>query len=86
MTDIQRLEKILQEKCEEISQEIEGNPPVVIIAAGTTEGPNRTVTASTGTHRMRDLLGILEASKQIESLNHILPQILKQLQERKGED
>jgi hypothetical protein len=65
----------LNKKAKEISEEFNGAPVVVIIAGSKNSGIPKTITgwANLGEGRegrLRDLLGILEASKQIESLNH----------------
>jgi len=67
--------KTLNKKAKEISEKFNGAPVVVIIAGSKNSGIPKTITgwANLGEGRegrLRDLLGILEASKQIESLNH----------------
>ena len=73
------LRKKLQQEAERISNE-NGGAPVVVIVAGSKDagvGACTTAWANLGEGRegrMRDLLGILEAAKQIESHRHLNPQ------------
>lgn len=62
----------LKREAQRISAEL-GDAPVVVVVGGTGPEVPRTMTASTFTPsqgRLRDLLGLLEASIQIESLKH----------------
>lgn len=73
------LRKKLQQEAERISNE-NGGAPVVVIVAGSKDagvGACTTAWANLGEGRegrMRDLLGILEAAKQIEAHRHLNPQ------------
>jgi hypothetical protein len=75
MHETSSIELELKEIAKRLSEKY-GGVPIVIIAAGSTEHKiPRTMTssyASDGTLvRLRDLLGILEASKQLETLKHM---------------
>jgi hypothetical protein len=64
------IEKKLKIMAKQISAE-HGDAPVVIIIGGTPLKIPRTMTASSFTKgRLRDLLGVLQASIQVESLKH----------------
>jgi hypothetical protein len=67
------IEKRLKREAEQISAR-HGNAPVVIIVGGSGEANiPRTMTASSFKHskgRLRELLGILQAAIQIETLKH----------------
>jgi hypothetical protein len=66
-----RIEKKLKIVAERISAEY-GNAPVVIIVGGSGPAIPRTMTASSFKKgRLRDLLGLLQASIQIESWKHL---------------
>lgn len=77
-------EKKMEEECENIRKKIKGKPPVIIIVGGTDGGPERTMTASAGVegNRLRNFLGILEASKQITTLNHLFGREIIKLEKR----
>lgn len=73
----ENIQSLLNKKAKEISKEFKGAPVVVIVAGSKKAGILKSTTgrANLGEgreDRLRDLLGILEASKQIESLNHLL--------------
>jgi len=66
----------LNNKAREISKEYNDAPTIVIVAGSVAAGVPACITgrANLGEGRegrMRDLLGILEAAKQIESLRHL---------------
>lgn len=66
----------LNKKAKEISEEFSGAPTVLIVAGSKDAGVPFCTTgrANLGEGRegrMRDLLGILEAAKQIESYRHL---------------
>jgi hypothetical protein len=66
------VERRLKDEARRLSAELEGGP-VVIVVGGVGGSVRRTLTASSygpGEVRLRDLLGLLEASIQIESLKH----------------
>jgi len=67
------IEKRLKEEANRISEEM-GGAPIVIVAGGDTDANiPRTMTASSIKDkevRLRDLLGILQTSIQIESWKH----------------
>lgn len=67
------LEVALEDEAERISESVEGQPPVVVIVGGTSDGPEATATASVGLDRLRDLNGVLETAKYIENGKHFQP-------------
>lgn len=74
--DPAQMQADLNKKAEEISEEFNGAPTVVIVAGSKdaripicTTGRANLGEGREG--RMRDLLGILEAAKQIESYRHL---------------
>jgi hypothetical protein len=73
MHEKHKIEKELKSEAEQLSARY-GNAPVVIIVGGINrKDVPRTMTASSFKNsegRLRDLLGILQASIQIESLKH----------------
>lgn len=73
MHERDEIEKQLKEEAERIREHLDG-APVVIIAGGSRDaGIRRTMLASAfgeGESRLRDLLGILQASIQIETFKH----------------
>lgn len=75
MHEIDPTELELKQEARKLSEKY-GGVPIVIIAAGSSSTHNlyRTMTASyaaDGTARLRDLLGVLEVSKQLETLKHL---------------
>ena len=74
MHERHEVEKALKQKAREISEELNGADIVIIAAGGQKAKLNRTMTASTYDRdhpgRLRDLLGILETAKQIETIKH----------------
>lgn len=79
------IEKEVQPYADRISEGQRGAPVVVIVAGSTEADVPRCITVTSSNlknDRMRDLLGILEAAKQIKSLNHLMrgrDQIVRQL-------
>jgi len=71
MHEITQLEQKLKNIAQTLSNELNG-PEVIIIVAGSTEhNINRTMLGSNMQNkRLRDLLGILEVAKQLESNKH----------------
>lgn len=76
MHEKNKIEKELRKKAEEISSEYNG-APVVIIVGGTGETikdkgklKRNMLGSSMHSDRLRDLIGILQTSIQIESLKH----------------
>jgi hypothetical protein len=72
MHERHKIEHDLKANAVQISKELNG-APVIIIVGGTGADIPRTMTASSfkpGDGRLRDLLGILETSIQIETLKH----------------
>jgi len=66
------IEKELSKKAKEISKEYDEAPVVIIIAGTGKEGLTRCITGFSHHDecRLRDLLGILQTSIQIETLKH----------------
>lgn len=64
------LENELKEKAEEIREDIDDNPPVIICVGGTADGPDHSMTATSGLYRLRELNGLLDTAKFIENLKH----------------
>ena len=70
------IEKKLKIEASRISEEIEGAPVVIVVGGDTEANIPRTMTASSikgKDLRLRDLLGILQTSIQIESWKHFGP-------------
>jgi len=66
----------LNKKAKEISKEFNSAPVIIIVAGSKNAGITKTTTGWANLvegkeGRLRNLLGILEASKQIESLKHL---------------
>lgn len=73
MHEQHEIEKKLKTEAERISQELGGVPVVVVVGGATGANVPRTMTASSiqgKDIRLRDLLGILQTSIQIESWKH----------------
>ncbi|MGD8939530.1 MAG: hypothetical protein PVJ72_09125 [Gammaproteobacteria bacterium] len=67
------IEKKLKEEANRISEQMSGAPVVIIVGGDTEANIPRTMTASSikgKDVRLRDLLGILQTSIQIESWKH----------------
>jgi hypothetical protein len=72
MHEIHPVEKSLQSQAQKISRQFHGAPVVIIVAGSRKAEIPRCMLGSTlhaGT-RLRDLVGILETVKQIETLKH----------------
>ena len=67
-----KVEIELCQEAERISAAHNGAPVIVILAGSAEAGVNRTMLGSTlhAGYRLRDLLGLLETAKQIETLKH----------------
>ena len=72
MHETHPIEDDLRKEAERISARYRGAPTVVIVAGhqGLTVPRSMLGSSLHAGHRLRDLLGILEAAKQIESLKH----------------
>ena len=66
-------EKDLKVEAQRLSDQFSGAPVIIIVAGDQKADIPRTMTASAfrpGENRLRDLLGILQTSIQIETLKH----------------
>lgn len=72
MHESHEIEKDLRKKAEALSEQYGGAPVVVIVGGSKDANIPRSMLGSSlhEGKRLRDLLGILEACKQIESLKH----------------
>ena len=73
MHELDQLEKELKEEATKLSEKYGGAPAIVIVGGHTEANIPRTMTASSikgEDVRLRDLLGILQTSIQIESWKH----------------
>ena len=70
MHEQHEIEHKLKEEAQRISENFNGAPVVVIVAGDSKAGIPRVMTGSNVKGRLRDLLGILQVSIQIESLKH----------------
>jgi len=74
----------LKEEAKRISDKYNRAPVVIIVAGSKDAGIIRCMTASTlqeRVDRLRDLLGILQTSIQIESTKHTFPNMFKRTEE-----
>jgi hypothetical protein len=72
MHEIHDIEFELWDEAERLSEKYRGAPVVIIIGGHAPAGVGRCMLSSTlhNASRLRDLLGILETAKQIETLKH----------------
>ena len=72
MHEVDDIEFELWDDAERLSEKYNGAPVVIIIGGDVTAKVKRNMLSSTlhSGERLRDLLGLLESSKQIESLKH----------------
>jgi hypothetical protein len=74
MHEQHEIEKMLKTEARRISKKLHGAPVVIIVGGSTQADIPRTMTATYiqgGDVRLRDLLGLLQASIQIESWKHM---------------
>lgn len=72
----EEMQRRLEEKSAELSEEFNGAPVVIVVAGSEASGVRgcKIAWANLGEGsegRMRDVLGILEAAKQIHAYNHL---------------
>ena len=70
MYESHEIEKRLKVEAERISQEFGGAPTIIIVGGSDDASVPRVMTASSMKGRLRDLLGVLQASIQVESWKH----------------
>jgi len=73
MHEVDDFEKDLKIEAQRLSDRFSGAPVIIIVEGDEKAGIDRTMTASAfrpGENRLRDLLGILQTSIQIETLKH----------------
>ena len=73
MHEQHEIEKKLKSEADRISRELGGAPVAIVVGGDTDAGVPRTMTSSSINGkdvRLRDLLGILQTSIQIESWKH----------------
>ncbi len=71
-----KIKESLKLHAQKISEEQNGAPIIIIAAGSNNAGISGTITAwanlaDDGNGRLRDLLGILETAKQLETLKHV---------------
>jgi hypothetical protein len=68
------VEKELRAEAERLGEKYPGSPVVIVVGGVTGSEVNRTMTASNlhdEKDRFRDLLGLLEMAKQVETAKHV---------------
>jgi len=73
MHEEDKIELELKQEAQRISERYNGAPAIIIVAGSKEAGVKRVMTASYSTgeeFRLRDLVGILQTSIQIESWKH----------------
>ena len=70
MHECDSIELELKNEAERISAAHNGAPVVILVAGDQEAGIRRVMTASTIKGRLRDLIGVLQTSIQIETLKH----------------
>ncbi len=89
MHEIHEIEDELREEAEHLSEKYHGAPVVVIVGGykGLTVPRCMTGTSLHAGYRLRDLVGMLETAKQIETLKHFrIGAFGKRMKEKKGDD